>query len=210
MEELTLYGFKGRSRAERVLWTLKELRLPYRIVRLDYNKGENRSSEYSSLNPEGKVPTLVHRDKVLTESMAICLYLCSLSESQTVLPTQPSDRYIFDQRIYFGVTEIEPYVWLADLELYIKSNGLPDGISKYSFKKIEKILPKLDSWLDEAKYIAGDSFTIADILYYHLLSWIGLYEIPLPINIQQYLRALEERPSFPETMGIPGSPVETG
>lgn len=210
MEEIILYGFKGRSRAERVLWVLNELNLPHKIIRLDYSRGEHNSSEYLSLNSEGKVPILLHGDKVLTESMAICLYLCSLSGSHKLVPKNPIERYILDHRIFYGITEIEPYVWLSDLELFIKREGLPTGISDYSFTQIRNILPIVDSWLNKAKYIVGDSFTIADILYYHLLSWVGLYEIPLPINIQSYLENLEERPSFPESMGVPGSPVTTG
>jgi len=209
-EEITLYAFKGRSRAERVLWVLQELRLPHRVMRLDARRGENRSASYLSLSPDGKVPALLHGNRVLTESLAICLYLCSLVATPRLVPEEPEAAFAFFERLFFAVTEMEPYLWLSDQEIFLKRDGLPKGIAAYSAGRIENCIPRIHAWLESAPYVAGETFTLADILFYHLLSWAGLYDIPLTDTIRAYLKNLEQRPAFPATMGVPGSPATTG
>ena len=49
----------NNSRSQRVLWLLEELGLPYEKVKLDLPAGDQRKTEYLTLNPNGKVPLLV-------------------------------------------------------------------------------------------------------------------------------------------------------
>ena len=42
---------------------------------LDLMSGENKKSPYIDINPNGTVPTLVHDDLTLTDSMPISTYL---------------------------------------------------------------------------------------------------------------------------------------
>jgi glutathione S-transferase len=210
MNELILYGLKSRSRAERVLWVLQELGLPHRFVRLDYLKGENRTEAYLKLNPEGKVPTLVDGDFVLSESMAICFYLCSLSDKVSLIPTEQKQAAVFHQRLFFAVTELEPYLWLADKERFIKDENMPAGIADYSIRKIAEALVSVDRWLETTSYIAGEAFTMADILYYHLVTWSGLYGIAQTQAVAAYIERLANREAFPQSMATAGSPAVTG
>jgi glutathione S-transferase len=178
MNELVLYAFKSRSRAERVLWVLQELRLPHRIIRLDYTKEENTSAAYLKLNPAGKIPTLVHGDFVLTESMAICFYLCSLSDNCFLIPEDANETAVFYQRVFFALTEVEPYLWLSDKERFIKDEEMPSGVADYAIRQVQQALTSVNRWLEHAPYIAGAKFSLADILYYHLLVWSHTYDIP--------------------------------
>ena len=61
--------------ATRVLWALEELGVPYEKVRLDLAAGDQRKPEYLALNPNGKVPLLVHDGEPIFESLAILLHL---------------------------------------------------------------------------------------------------------------------------------------
>ena len=47
------------TRSNRPRWMLEELEAPYELVRLDPNKGDNKTPEYLAINPTGKVPSLV-------------------------------------------------------------------------------------------------------------------------------------------------------
>ncbi len=47
-------------------------RQPYELRLVRFDKGENRKPEFPVINPMGKLPTLVHRDIVVTEAGAIC------------------------------------------------------------------------------------------------------------------------------------------
>ncbi len=73
---LRIYGWK-RSRVVRCMWTMEELGLQYEQIPLNPNEGQTRTPDYLALNPQGKIPTLVHDDFVLTETMAINAYLAS-------------------------------------------------------------------------------------------------------------------------------------
>ena len=73
---LTIYGWK-RSRVVRCMWVMEELGLEYEQISLNPNAGETRTPEYLALNPNGKIPTLVHDGFALSETMAINMYLAS-------------------------------------------------------------------------------------------------------------------------------------
>lgn len=210
MNELILYAYKSRSRAERVLWVLNELRLPHRVVRLDYTKRENSSAAYLKLNQAGKVPVLVHGDFVLTESMAICFYLCNLSGSCFLIPGNKKEAALFQQRVFFAVTEIEPYLWLSDKERFLKEEGIPIGVADYSIRQVQQAFTSVNHWLEQAPYIAGAQFSLADILYYHLINWSTSHDIPLSQTATAYLRRLEVREAFPKSMAAGRSPAITG
>ena len=103
---LTIYGWK-RSRAIRCIWTMEELGLEYRQVPLNPHAGETRTPEYLALNPSGKIPTLVHDGFVVSETMAINLYLASVFPG-SLLPGQPKDMAKLYQWTSWALTELEP------------------------------------------------------------------------------------------------------
>ena len=63
-----------QSRGRIARWMLEEIGQPYETTVLDYYTSM-KAPEYLKLNPMGKVPTLVHDGKVVTENAAICTYL---------------------------------------------------------------------------------------------------------------------------------------
>lgn len=94
----TLYAYPFRTRAERVLWALKEFDYSFEVVRLDPSKGEINTPEFIKLNPSKKVPVLVEGDKVLTESLAIMEYLNDISEATKLIPTEAVAAYDYRKK----------------------------------------------------------------------------------------------------------------
>ncbi|CAM4108567.1 glutathione S-transferase family protein [Psychrobacter arenosus] len=204
---LTLYKLPFQSRAERVLWTLEELDMDYQVELLNPMAGDCRTEQYLALNPHGKVPTLVHDDTTLTESIAIMEYLNDLHPERPLTPdaNAPSyakDNFHFRQALSYGLTEIESYCWLrAQSTLLAAVYKWPEGTAERSLKSIERAVPTLWAWLAERDYVAGDQFTLADIYYYQLIGWmkmLGLSE--LPEHVQAYLDKLAARENFPAAM----------
>ena len=74
MAKVTLYG-TANSRANRVIWALKELGVEYDHKPIDFRKGETNTPEYLAMNPMPTLPTIKDGDTVIHESMAINLYL---------------------------------------------------------------------------------------------------------------------------------------
>lgn len=72
---LELFWISGSPYAWRVQLALEVKRLPYASRLLEASKGDLKQPEYLALNPRGQVPTLKDGDEVLTESLAILVYL---------------------------------------------------------------------------------------------------------------------------------------
>jgi glutathione S-transferase len=70
---LKLYG--SAMSTSRVLITILEKELPYEFIRVDIFKGEQKSEDYKTLQPFGKVPVLDDSGFIMYESRAICKYL---------------------------------------------------------------------------------------------------------------------------------------
>src|SRR5690348_1379804 len=71
---LTIYG-SPNSRAIRVLWAAKELGLAFEHVPLAWNDPRLKSPAFLRINPDGRVPAIEDDGFVLSESLAITLYL---------------------------------------------------------------------------------------------------------------------------------------
>jgi maleylacetoacetate isomerase len=89
-DELTLYHYFASSSSWRVRWALALKGLAYRAVHVDLVQNEHLRPDNVERNPIGHVPTLVHRGRALTESIAICEYLDEAFEGTfRLLPAEP-------------------------------------------------------------------------------------------------------------------------
>ena len=82
---MKLYEF-GPTRSIRARWVLQELGVEFEVVTINMLKGENRSPEFLAVNPAGKLPVLVDGDLILTESVAIVLYLAEKYPDKQLIP----------------------------------------------------------------------------------------------------------------------------
>ena len=74
MSRLKIYGV-ARTRAFRALWVAEELSLPYQHVPIEIGEAGARTPEFLAINPNGRLPLIADSDFVLSESLAITLYL---------------------------------------------------------------------------------------------------------------------------------------
>jgi glutathione S-transferase len=196
--DLILYAYNFRSRAERVIWVLDELGLDFELRRLDPLKGETRTAAFTNINSQGKIPVLVHGDSVYTESLAIMEYLSDLVPEKNLVPVAPKDKYCFRKQVYYMVSEIEPYLWIADQATRLnKIYSWPAGTDVECIKRVKNAMPALVEHLSGQEFLAGSEFSIADIYGYHLISWAKPYAVEIPDFVNEYLARLEARPGCP-------------
>src|SRR6266436_3010905 len=83
--KVTLYH-SPNTRSSGSLILLEELGAPYELHVLDMEAGEQREPAYLAINPMGKVPALKHGDALITEQVAIYLYLADLFPEAGLAP----------------------------------------------------------------------------------------------------------------------------
>lgn len=93
-DELTLYGYwrSSASYRVRIALNLKGLSCQMKPVHMVRQGGEQHSAAFRAINPQGLVPVLVHKGRVITQSLAICEYLDECFEQYPLLPEQPLER----------------------------------------------------------------------------------------------------------------------
>jgi glutathione S-transferase len=157
-----------RTRGTRVIWTLEELGVDYRI-----RIHSPRDAAVKAVNPLRKLPVLVAGDLVLTESAAICTYLADTHRDCVLAPEcGTAARARFDSSNSFVLTELEQPVWnySKNARLYPEKVRVPE-ILPACRREFARSVSALSAMLSDREYLAGDAFTVADILCAHTLAW---------------------------------------
>src|SRR5262245_22368100 len=107
---MKLYEF-APTRSIRVRWTLQELGVDFEAITVNLLAGAHRSPAFLKINPGGKLPVLVDGDVVLTESVAIVLYLAEKYRDQGLTPIDLQQRAQMIRWLLFTTTELEQPLW---------------------------------------------------------------------------------------------------
>ena len=162
--KMKLYEF-GPTRSIRVRWTLQELGVDFEPVRVNLAAGEHQRPEFLKINPAGKIPVLVDGDLVLTESVAIVLYLAEKYSNKGLLPTDLEQRAQVNRWLLFAATELEQPLWRISRHtlLYPEAQRLRADviIASREFKDMATVLEK---HMQGREYVVGDRVTVADFV----------------------------------------------
>lgn len=86
MTDKVVFYHNPQSRGRIVHWMLEEAKAPYEVRVIDFDRKEHKSERYLAINPMGKIPAIVHRGTVVTESAAICAYLADAFPAAGLAP----------------------------------------------------------------------------------------------------------------------------
>ncbi len=115
------------TRSIRVRWTLQELGVEFESVTVNMIAGEHHRPEFLKINPAGKLPVLVDGNLVLTESVAIVLYLAEKYPERGLVPAGLRQRAELNRWLLFAATELEQPLWriARHTSLYPEDRRLP-------------------------------------------------------------------------------------
>jgi glutathione S-transferase len=196
---ITLYG-SGQSRSFRGLWALEEAGLEYTYVAVSVGSPEEngtRTPEYLKMNSQGKVPTLVNNDLVLTESASIVNYIGGLVPQMKFVPQDVKEKALYDQVMFFVMSDLEQPLWTNGKHRFAipEEHRIPE-ILPTTHWEFNKSLKALDTLKANNEYICGNHFTFADIMVAQTLNWAERFEYDIPEAWQAYQGILQDRPAF--------------
>jgi glutathione S-transferase len=195
---LKLYEFPP-TRSIRVRWMLQELRVPFEAVYVDPSIGELRSPAFLALNPAGKLPVLVDGSLVLTESIAIVLYLGEKYPERGLIPTDLAQRAEFYRWILFAVTELEQPLWRINRhsDLYPEERRVPAEIpvARQDFVEMAAVL---EAHMRGRDYVVGERVSAADFVLAYTLDWANEIQLLEDASVlRNYLERMYRRPQAP-------------
>lgn len=196
---LKLYG-QFMSRAQRCLWTLEELGVPYEHVKTNQGAGESRTPEFLKINPNGHVPVLQDGNFILWESMAIAQYLARKYGQGSLWPASVEDEGLVFQWALWASLEMEIFVvnYLRHAMLYPPEKRRPE-LAKEATDTLPAPLRVLNDGLAGKDYLVGNRFSVADInvatvlLLADIYKQIGVDQYP---NIMAWLNRVSARPAW--------------
>jgi glutathione S-transferase len=185
---LTLYtNPMSRGRIARVM--LEEIGQPYETVVLDYGT-KMKAPEYLAINPMGKVPTVVHDGRVVTECAAICTYLAMVFPAKGLMA---EDTAAFFRWMFFAAGPLEQAV------VNTSFGWLPEGPQargRTGYASLDDVTRALTGHLERNDFIADNRFTAADVYVGSQVGW-GLQFRTIPANdtLMAYWSRIKDRPA---------------
>jgi glutathione S-transferase len=187
---VTLYH-APHSRSTGVMILLEELGAPYDLQVLNMKAGEQRQPAYFAVNPMGKVPALRHGEAIITEQVAIYLYLADLfAEAGLAPPIGNPLRGPYLRWMVFYASCFEPAV----VDRAAKHEPAPQAMSPYG--DYDTMLGTVVARLGKGPYLLGERFSAADLLWGTALAWTTTFDlVPKLPEVMDYVARIGARPA---------------
>lgn len=170
-DRITLF-YSPQTRAAGIRIILEELGAPYNLEIMNMKAGENREPDFLAVNPLGKVPTIRHRGAVVTEQVAIAIYLGDLFPAANMAPAidDPHRGTYLRWLVYYAAC-FEP----ALIDRFAQHPPVDNSQSVYG--DFDTMLDTLESALNGGPWILGDRMSVADVLWGVGLNWAMMFKL---------------------------------
>ena len=193
---LKVYQHPLSTFTRRVRIALLEKGVDAELALVDMPGRAHKEDSYLSLNPYGRVPTLVDDDLVLYESTAILEYLELKYPSVPLVPSDIKQRAL-----------VAMHMKLCDLQMtrpalvvIYPKRFMPEGAWRRedmakATREVERHLAILDRQLEGKSFIVAERYTLADLCYVPFLEFLPLLDLVAPRNVAAWSERLLSRPS---------------
>ncbi|QXQ07856.1 glutathione S-transferase family protein [Sphingosinicellaceae bacterium] len=180
------------SRGRVARWMLEEVGQPYRTEVLDYAT-TLKEPEYLAINPMGKIPAIRHGDTVVTETAAICAYLADAFPDAGLAPAPGSfDRGDYYRWLFFAAGPVETAVVTSAMGFEVAA----ERERMAGWGSMTRVVEALDHLLQDRDYLAGGTFSAADVYLAALLGWgMAIKSIEARPSFAAYVARTSERPA---------------
>jgi len=191
---ITLYHCP-RTRSSRIIWLLEEIGAPYAIEPVSIFRPMEGAGDPDPRNPhpDKRVPAIEHEGALITESVAIALYLTDAFPAAGLGPVvgDPQRGEYLTWAAWYGA-EMEPAMFAK----FGQELSQPNKRRSY-----EQVVARLENTLAKQPYVLGEAFTAADILVGSALQWARSVFPESPI-LDAYIDRLNARPALVRANGL--------
>jgi glutathione S-transferase len=200
---LTLYHSNGLSCAVATHLALEEAGAEYSSVKLDFSAGDQRKPDFLKINPKGRVPVLVTPQGILTENVALLLYVAQSYPKANLAPTDP-----------FHLAMMQAFnAWVASTVHVAHAHKMrgarwtddPAAIETLKIKvpqNMTECAALIENEYLQGPWVMGNQFTVADCYLFIMTNWmpgdgVDLTKFP---KLTAHYAAMNERPAVKKVM----------
>ncbi|MCZ8123947.1 MAG: glutathione S-transferase N-terminal domain-containing protein [Magnetospirillum sp.] len=204
---IALYTW-GTPNGRKVSVMLEECGLAYDVHPIDIAKGDQFKPDFLAVNPNGKIPAIVDPEgpdgKPISvfESGAILVYLAE--KTGKFLGKDARARTETLQWLMFQMGGVGPMFGQAHHFMKFASVKVDYGIERYG-KETKRLYGVLDARLAKVPYLAGDSYSVADMATYPWVARHDYHQVDLAAfpNVKRWYDSLSARPAVRKGMAVP-------
>ena len=191
--------YSSNSRAQRILWLLKELKLTFELNHIKFHPSELKSEEHRRGHPLGRVPVLEDNDVILYESGAIVEYLIERHSDGKLKPLPNSE--LFPKYLqWFHYCEgmvMPPMNTIVVHTLILPEDRRNEEVLRQANSLIKKSLAPVNEILKEGQFLIGPLSGVDFMLGHSLFmsNKLGCVDQNLE-NIHSYINLLNSREAF--------------
>lgn len=196
----------GTPNGWKVSVALEELGLPYRVHPIDIMKGEQKTSEFLEISPNGRIPAIVDTDDndlMIFESGAILIHLAE--KTGKLMGSDKATRSRVLQWLMFQMSGIGPMMGQANVFYRYFPEKIQPAIDRYH-GEVRRLFGVLEGQLAGQDYLVG-AYSIADIAnwcWVRIHDWGGVGVDGFP-RLQAWLDRIEARPAVQRGVCVPSA-----
>jgi glutathione S-transferase len=193
---MKIHGDGNSGNCLKVKWVCDALALPYAWIDVDTTRGGSRTPEFLKLNPWGQVPTIEFDDgRTLAQSNAIIRYLARGSD---LIPADPFATAQMDAWLFWEQYSHEPYVAVCRFQMVYLGKPASE-LDANLVKRGYAALDHMERRLNEARFLVGDIFSLADValLAYTRVAHEGGFDLSRHAALTRWVAEAENRLGLP-------------
>jgi glutathione S-transferase len=199
---MILHDLAAGMHPRRVRIFLAEKGISIERREVDAAGGANATPDFLRLNPLGKLPVLELDDgTAIAESLAICRYLEALNPDPPLMgrtAREVADIEMWTLRMDHELSQIIALAFIHSSDFYRGSIEQIPEVASWARGRALQTMAWLDGELAERRHIAGDGYTLADIVAqcaFVLGKAVGLRIAPDMTNLSRWFTEVTARPT---------------
>ncbi len=202
MPKPELYFSPQPTRSARARWAFHEAGAPFAPHSLDIFKGEHRTPTFAAVNSLRKLPAARFDGETIIESSAIA-WIMTQGDDKLVPPAGTAAWRRAIQWVVFAPAELDHRLEIINEErMFLPPAERSSSRLEQTKAAIRERLTFVAFALNERPYLAGETFSVADICVGHSLAWAQMHELLNEhAKCASYLATLQQRDAFQQVYG---------